>query len=209
MGTIISSCTGFGFTYHPENHEAGHTNASIGVAIVLNGRETCPIHNGIWITQRTGSCGICKPRYVQIDCKVCIQACGGGGATNSTSSVNAVGAQDVPNSIEPALILPLPPRVELDLAKPSATVLSSPPHVPTSIKPPSLHPRVEPDLQKLPFNSTPQRCLCCSRDAKNGVMCCGDVCGYNQCQYRDQNGERCKKPCRDNPRNVMCVHHAG
>jgi hypothetical protein len=159
MGTIFSSCTGFGFTYHPENHEAGHTNASIGVAIVLNGRETCPIHNGIWITQRTGSCGICKPRYVQIDCKVCIQACGGGGATNSTSSVNAVGAQDVPNSIEPALILPLPPLVELD-------------------------------LQKLPFNSTPQRCLCCSRDAKNGVMCCGDVCGYNQCQYRDQNGGR-------------------
>jgi hypothetical protein len=83
MGTIFSSCTSFGFTYHPENHEAGHTNASIGVAIVLNGRETCPIHNGIWITQRTGSCGICKPRYVQIDCKVCIQACGGGGATSS------------------------------------------------------------------------------------------------------------------------------
>jgi hypothetical protein len=53
------------------------------------------------------------------------------------------------------------------------------------------------------------KCLCCSRDAKNGVMCCGDVCGTNQCQYRNQNGERCKKPCRDNPRNVMCIHHAG
>ena len=53
------------------------------------------------------------------------------------------------------------------------------------------------------------KCLCCSRDAKNGVMCCGDVCGTNQCQYRNPNGERCKKPCRDNPRNVMCVDHAG
>jgi hypothetical protein len=52
------------------------------------------------------------------------------------------------------------------------------------------------------------KCRCCCRDAKYGGMC-ENACATNQCQYRDRSGERCKRPCREDPPNVMCVHHAG
>lgn len=37
-------------------------------------------------------------------------------------------------------------------------------------------------------------CLCCPRQCRGGQMCCGDVCGFNQCQHFCASGRRCTNP---------------
>merc|ERR1712179_722478 len=48
------------------------------------------------------------------------------------------------------------------------------------------------------------KCNCCHRKANNGIMCYGDVCGFNQCQNYIR-GKRCIMPIgyNSNPRKTI------